>query len=238
MAEPSPEIILRAKQGDTEALTELIYSQQHYVYRIAMGVLKNPEDAADVTQEAFIRVFRSLTQYKGESRFTTWLYRLVVNLARDELRRRGRQVPVVTADDELDYDPFAAIADDSRWSNPEQALVVSETQQRVRDALEQLEEQYRLALTLYYFDDLKYQDIAEILDLPLNTIKSHIRRGKERLLHLIRMQEPEYPEHPTEKQVHETLPPGDPESGHLYIANRAIGTLAQLTTQPERRGTI
>ena len=67
-------------------------SQQQYVYSIAMSVLKHPEDAADLTQEAFVRLFRVLPQYNGESRFTTWLYRLVVNLGRDELRRRGRRV--------------------------------------------------------------------------------------------------------------------------------------------------
>lgn len=234
MAEPSPEIIARAKQGDPEALTELIYSQQHYVYRIAMGVLRNPDDAADVTQEAFLRVFRSLAQYQGESRFTTWLYRLVVNLARDELRRRGRQVPVVAADDELDYDPFATIADDSRWGNPEQMVALSETQQRIRAALEQLDEQYRLALTLYYFDDLKYQDIAEILDLPLNTVKSHIRRGKERLLHLLIKQE-RCPEHPR-KQEHPSAQPPTPENPELRYPS--IGALNHLEPQPEGGGAI
>jgi len=96
VAEPSAELIRRAQAGDPEALTHLVLSQQQYIYSIAMSVLKNPDDAADLTQEAFIRLFRALPQYNGESRFTTWLYRLVVNLGRDELRRRGRQAPLVS----------------------------------------------------------------------------------------------------------------------------------------------
>ncbi|HEU4325607.1 MAG TPA: sigma-70 family RNA polymerase sigma factor [Roseiflexaceae bacterium] len=190
MAEPSPDIIRRAQAGDRDALSQLIIGQQHYVYSIAMSVLKNPEDAADLTQEAFIRLFRALPQYNGESRFTTWLYRLVVNLGRDELRRRGRQVPVIPpVIDEDDQDPVSSVADEDRWADPARALDSQELREEVRRALSQLEEHYRLVLTLYYFDDMKYTDIAEVLDLPLNTVKSHIRRGKERLAALLQAEE-------------------------------------------------
>jgi RNA polymerase sigma-70 factor (ECF subfamily) len=188
LAEPPIELIRRAQAGDREALTQLILSQQHYVYSIAMSVLKNPDDAADLTQDAFVRLVRALPQYNGESRFTTWLYRLVVNLGRDELRRRGRQVPTVAAeaDDDDELDPLAAVADDDRWADPALALDSQELRDEVRRALAKLDEHYRLVLTLYYFDDMKYTDIAEVLNLPLNTVKSHIRRGKERLAALLR----------------------------------------------------
>ncbi|NJN16400.1 MAG: sigma-70 family RNA polymerase sigma factor [Oscillochloris sp.] len=191
MAEPSREVILHAQQGDPQALSQLVLSQQHYVYSIAMSVLKQPEDAADLTQEAFIRLFRALPQYNGESRFTTWLYRLVVNMCRDELRRRGRQVPVMPAmaNDEEETDQVAGVADTDRWSDPEQALDSQELRTQVRQALDQLEEHYRLVLTLYYFQDMKYNDIADVLDIPLNTVKSHIRRGKERLAMILETQE-------------------------------------------------
>jgi len=183
-------MIRRAQAGESEALTQLIMSQQHYVYSIAMSVLKNPDDAADLTQDAFIRLVRALPQYTGESRFTTWLYRLVVNLGRDELRRRGRQVPIAPPSDEPeDQDPIASVADDDRWADPEQALDSQELRSEVRRALAQLDEHHRLVLTLYYFDDMKYTDIAEVLDMPLNTVKSHIRRGKERLAALLSAQE-------------------------------------------------
>jgi RNA polymerase sigma-70 factor, ECF subfamily len=189
LAEPTPELIRRAQAGDPEALSQLVLGQQHYVYSIAMSVLKHPDDAADLTQEAFIRLFRALPQYNGESRFTTWLYRLVVNLGRDELRRRNRQVPLAPpAPEEDEADPVASVADDDRWSDPAQALDSQELRASVRQALGQLEEHHRLVLTLYYFDDMKYTDIAEVLDLPLNTVKSHIRRGKERLAALLEAQ--------------------------------------------------
>jgi len=137
-----------------------------------------------------MRLFRALPQYNGESRFTTWLYRLVVNLGRDELRRRGRQVPMVPpVADEEGQDDLSSVADDDRWADPSLALDSRELRDDVRRALSQLEEHYRLVLTLYYFDDMKYNDIAEVLDIPLNTVKSHIRRGKERLAALLQAQE-------------------------------------------------
>ncbi len=190
MAEPSIDVIRRAQAGEPDALTQLILSQQHYVYSIAMGVLKNPEDAADLTQDAFVRLMRALPQYTGESRFTTWLYRLVVNLGRDVLRKRGRQVPVALPNDDAeDQDPMSSVADDDRWADPARALDSQELRADVRRALAQLDEHHRLALTLYYFDDMKYTDIAEVLDMPLNTVKSHIRRGKDRMAALLAAQE-------------------------------------------------
>jgi len=188
VAEPTGECVRRAQAGDPAAIAELIGSQQHYVYSIAMSVLHQPEDAADLTQEAFVRLLRVLPQYNGESRFTTWLYRMVVNLGRDELRRRGRQVPIFTASDNGDdevVDPLDSVAADDRWGDPARALGDNELQTAVRRALNQLDPHYRMALTLFYLDDMKYTDIAEVLDLPLNTVKSHIRRGKERLAILL-----------------------------------------------------
>jgi RNA polymerase sigma-70 factor (ECF subfamily) len=216
VAEPSRELIALAKQGNQQALSQLVQSQQHYVYSIAMSVLKHPEDAADLTQEAFIRLFRTITQYHGESRFTTWLYRLVVNLCRDELRRRGRQLPIQPppTDDE-EGDRLTAVADDDRWIDPAQALDSQELRVQVRQALSQLEEPYRLVLVLYYFEDMRYADIAEILDMPLNTVKSHIRRGKERLVTILESQE----RPPTRKVVAQprSNPPHDPFSGMMPI---------------------
>ncbi len=209
MAEPTGECIRRAQAGDPAAITELIQSQQHYVYSIAMSVLHQPEDAADLTQEAFVRLLRVLPQYNGESRFTTWLYRMVVNLGRDELRRRGRQVPVFVAPetpDEETLDPLDTVAADDRWGDPVRALGDDELRGAVRHALAQLEPHYRMALTLFYFDDMKYTDIAEVLDMPLNTVKSHIRRGKDRLAVLLQ----EYNEAAPARLSEKAATPGRP----------------------------
>jgi len=189
VAEPTAELIKLAQRGDRDALEQLVMSQQHYVFSLAMTVFHNADDAADLTQEVFIRLYRAIGQYNGESRFTTWLYRMVINLGRDELRRRKRQVQQILpstdqGDDERDL--IGQVPDTSSAS----VLEHKELGQALRLVIDQLEPQYRQALTLFYFEDLKYQDIADIMDIPLNTVKSHIRRGKERMADLISTQYP------------------------------------------------
>jgi RNA polymerase sigma-70 factor (ECF subfamily) len=146
--------------------------------------MHNPADAADMTQEAFVRLLRSLGTYRAETKFTTWLYRLVTNICLDGLRRRGR--PVESLDDtgssnEDTQSVGERLADSDRWTQPEQELELRESATAVRAALNELPAAQRLALTLHYFEDMRYEDIAETMHLPLNTVKSHIRRGKERL---------------------------------------------------------
>ncbi len=184
MGEPSPALVQRAQAGDPAALSALVQSQQTYVYSIAMSLMHNPADAADMTQEAFVRLLRSLGTYRAETKFTTWLYRLVTNICLDGLRRRGR--PVESLDDSGSPGDEAQsagerLADNDRWTQPEQELALRESATEVRQALAELPPAQRLALTLHYFEDMRYEDIAETMHLPLNTVKSHIRRGKERL---------------------------------------------------------
>jgi len=186
MAEPSAALVRRAQAGDRDALSTLVQSQQTYVYSIAMSLMHNPADAADMTQEAFIRLMRSLGTYRAETKFTTWLYRLVTNIYLDGLRRRGR--PVDSLDEpssgQLGEDAQTSgerLADTDRWTQPEQELELRESATEVRTALASLPAAQRLALTLHYFEDQRYEDIADVMGLPLNTVKSHIRRGKERL---------------------------------------------------------
>jgi len=181
MAEPSIQVIRRAQAGDEAALTELVQGQQNYVYSIAMGIFRNPEEAADVTQDAFLHLFRVLPTFRGETRFTTWLYRLVVNLCYDELRRRRhRPVPAEEAEAALER-----VADSAPWADPHLGAVRAEVQAQVREALWQIDESYRVVLVLYYFRDLKYREIARITGLPINTVKSHIYRGKAQLAELL-----------------------------------------------------
>ncbi len=172
-------LIQRAQSGDATAMGELIASQQTYVYSVAIGIMRNQPDAMDMTQEAFLRVLRVLPTYRGETKFTTWLYRLVANVCLDELRRRGRLPRSFGQDgtrpsveDVWETDPLA---------QPEAFVSAAETAREVRQALAALTTAQRLALTLYYFEDMRYEDIAQVMDLPLNTVKSHIRRAKQRL---------------------------------------------------------
>ena len=185
MAEPEGELVRRAQAGDGRALVALVESQQSYVYSIARSLMGNDADAADMTQEAFIRVLRSLAGFRGETKFTSWLYRLTTNVCMDEFRRRGH--PAISLDgDEPDISPGARLADDDPWNQPEHRLTQREAAEEVREALAALPPQQRLALTLHYFQDMRYEDIAGIMDLPINTVKRHLRRGKERLAAILR----------------------------------------------------
>src|ERR687886_1508378 len=195
MAEPSPALVRRAQAGDREALSALVQSQQTYVYSIAMSIMHTPADAADMTQEAFVRLLRSLGTYRGETRFTTWLYRLVTNICLDGLRRRGRPVESLDMPGLNDDGPTAGerLVDTDRWTHPEEEVELRESASEVRAALARLPTPQRVALTLHYFQDMRYEDIAETMGLPLNTIKSHIRRGKERMALLLQAAPPEEP---------------------------------------------
>src|SRR5258706_4600261 len=132
MAEPSPALVRRAQAGDRAALSSLVQSQQTYVYSIAMSLMHNPADAADMTQEAFIRLMRSLGTYRAETKFTTWLYRLVTNICLEGLRRRGR--PIGSLDEpSTGHGGGGAetsgqrLAGNERWNQAEQEHQLSES---------------------------------------------------------------------------------------------------------------
>lgn len=181
MAEPLSETIQRAQAGDQAAIAQLVTEQQRYVYSIAMTITKDPTDAADLTQDALIRLIRAIGSYRGETKLSTWLYRLVVNLGIDRMRRRGAP-PIRLDDDDADIDVASENPDHDVAGVAERG----EEAQLVRAAVAQLPDAQRLALTLHYFEDLRYEDIADVMGLPINTVKSHIRRGKERLAVLLR----------------------------------------------------
>src|SRR5947209_17125844 len=140
MAEPSAALVRRAQAGDRAALSALVQSQQSYVYSIAMSLMHNPADAADMTQDAFIRLMRSLGTYRAETKFTTWLYRLVTNICLDGLRRRGRPVdsldePTIGQSGDDAQTAGERLADTDRWTQPEQEVALRESASEVRAAL-------------------------------------------------------------------------------------------------------
>jgi RNA polymerase sigma-70 factor, ECF subfamily len=180
MPEPLSETIRRARAGDQAAIATLVAEQQRYVYSIAMTITRDPTDAADLTQDALIRFIRAIGSYRGETKLSTWLYRLVVNLGIDRMRRRG--APPIRLDDEgVDVD----VASDDPIDDVAAVAERAEQAQIVRAAVSKLPDAQRLALTLHYFEDQRYEDIAEVMGVPINTVKSHIRRGKERLAVLL-----------------------------------------------------
>src|SRR3954471_8933381 len=141
MAEPLPETIRRAQAGDQAAIAALVAEQQRYVYSIAMSITHNPADAADLTQDALIRFIRAIGSYRGETKLSTWLYRLVVNLGIDRLRRRGAP-PIRLDDDGVDID----VASDNPSDDIPALVERGEEAAVVRAAVARLPEAQRLAL--------------------------------------------------------------------------------------------
>lgn len=169
------ELIRRAKKGDSDAFRLLVEEYQTAVYRLALRMC-GESGAEDAAQEAFVAAWRGLPRFRGECRFSTWLYRLTTNAAIDYLRREQKQ----RTDGDLDDLP---LADDS--PSPQEQAERSETQQRVRKALAALSEEHRQILLLRYMQELDYGEIAQALHISEGTVKSRINRAKARLRELL-----------------------------------------------------
>src|SRR5579859_1731730 len=182
------DLIRRAQAGEHEALTHLVEVYQGPVYSLALAVMRDRADAADMTQETFVRLLRSLGAYRGNgSNFTSWVHRLTINICLDALRRRQRS-PISSLEQQAESMREPASAD--VWEQPEWRLEWRESASEVRSALAELPRPQREALTLHYLEDRPYDEIAASMGVPLNTVKSHILRGKERMLRLLGARQP------------------------------------------------
>lgn len=173
-------IVQQVLEGNTNAFEELVLEYEKKVYNVALRILGNREDAADMTQEAFIKAFNSLSGFRGDSKFSVWLTRIVSNLCLDFLRSRSRRptVSLSVEDDEGD-DVQLDIADVSQ--SPELLLERSLTRESVRRGLKALPEDYREILLLREIQGLSYDEIAEALNIEVGTVKSRIFRGRKKL---------------------------------------------------------
>lgn len=177
-------IITRVLDGDTNAFEALVIENQRQVYTLALKMLGNEEDAYDLSQDAFIKAFKNLSKFRGDSKFSVWLYRLTSNLCLDFLRSRKRRPTVSTsfANDE-DEERELEIPDE-RFS-PEGVLEKNELRRSVNAALESLPEDYRQIIILREINGLSYDEIAEVLSLELGTVKSRIFRARKKLCSII-----------------------------------------------------
>jgi RNA polymerase sigma-70 factor (ECF subfamily) len=168
-----PDVLLAAaRRGDHDALEALLRSVHDRMAAVARRMLRDPGDAADCTQEALIRVVRGLAGFDGRSSFSTWCHRIVATTALDELRRRGRR-PVTVP--ETDREPL------STESTPEQASLDALALADIDSALARLPEEFRQAVVLSDVADLDYPTIAEMLEVPVGTVKSRVARGRAQL---------------------------------------------------------
>ncbi|MGV3724620.1 MAG: RNA polymerase sigma factor [Actinomycetota bacterium] len=164
-------LIQAFRAGDEAAFDRLFAKHQEYVFNICLGIVANPDDARDCTQETFLRVYRKVAEFRAEAAFSTWLYRVTVNVCVGHLRKRSR-VGVASLEDEN----VREIADDGAelWTGP-----VREVDERlVREVVAELPEDYRVLLVLRYFQDLSYDEMVQVLGYNMSQLKVKLHRAR------------------------------------------------------------
>lgn len=173
-------VITRVLGGDANAFETLVLEYQKQVYNQALRLLDNEEDALDASQDAFLRAYRSLGGFRGESKFSVWLYRLTSNICIDKIRGRKRQQTVSLTVANEDEEPRDQEIPDER-SDPAAVLDSAETLRAVADGLNSLSEDYRQILILREINGLSYDEIGSVLQLEVGTVKSRIFRARRQL---------------------------------------------------------
>ena len=167
-------LIRAAQSGDRDALITLLREIENDVYRTAYYILNNEQDAHDAAQEALIRIYTKINSYEEKAQFKTWVQRIVTNICIDKFRRNK---PTVSIDEhELVFEGK---------ENVEREVMSGYIAQDIREAIEQLPEHHRTVIVLRYLQDFSYNEIADCLNLPLNTVKSYLFRARQQLQHLL-----------------------------------------------------
>jgi RNA polymerase sigma-70 factor (ECF subfamily) len=182
--EDEKKLIQKSKSGDLNSFETLIKTYQKMAYNVAYRIMGNEEDAKDMTQEALIKVYRNIGNFRMDSSFSTWLYRIVMNTCKDELRKRKVKVisidqPIETGDGQMQME----IEDEGR--KPDEILVSKETQNEVHEALQEVSEKNRIVVVLRDIKGFSYSEISDIIDVPVGTIKSRISRGRQELKNVL-----------------------------------------------------
>ena len=172
------ELVTRAKAGDPDAFGQLMEQNQNRIYSLALRMVGNPEDAADLTQDAFLSAWRNLDGFQGEASFSTWLYRLTSNACIDFLRKEKRKRAAGTVLYLDDTEEGASLDLPDYDADPHKQLEQSEVQQCITDCMDALSEEHRKVLSLREISGLSYTEIADILGLEEGTVKSRIARAR------------------------------------------------------------
>lgn len=172
------EIIRRVQNGDKNAFNLLVRKYQHKVASLVSRYVSSQGDVADVVQEAFIKAYRALANFRGDSAFYTWLYRIAVNSAKNYLVSQGRKPPAsdIDAEDAEFYDNADALRENA---SPESLALSEEIKQTVFNTIESLPDDLRTAITLREIEGMSYDEIAEIMGCPVGTVRSRIFRARE-----------------------------------------------------------
>ena len=181
------QLVARVQKGDSRAFDMLVLKYQHKIFSLISRYVRDADEVQDVAQEAFIKAYRSLPGFRGDSAFYTWLYRIAINTAKNHLVARARRPP--GSDVELeDAEYFESGGGLRTIDTPENTLFGEELKAVVQDAISALSEDLRTAITLREFDGLSYEDIADIMDCPVGTVRSRISRAREAIDVLVRKQ--------------------------------------------------
>ena len=175
MAWTDEELVARSVQGDTESFNELVLRWERSIYALAYRVLGREEDAQDVCQETFLRAFRGLAAFKGQAKFSSWLYRIALNLCRDAMRRE-RRTPLIAVPEGIDPAEMAG-QQPSLAPSVEDLVAQAELSRHVALAMRRLPEDQRTAILLKEYHGLTFQEIADIMGCPLSTAKTRLYQG-------------------------------------------------------------
>lgn len=172
------ELVRRVQAGDQSAFNLLVLKYQHRVLKLVGRFVNDPTEAEDVAQEAFLKAYRALASFRGDSAFYTWLYRIAINTAKNALVSQRRR-PVDFDLDLQDPDQYERQAKLKEADTPEGVLLTDEIRTVVEEAMEQLPEDLRTAIVLRELEGLSYEEIAEAMDCPVGTVRSRIFRARE-----------------------------------------------------------
>ncbi len=180
------ELVLRAQNGDQRAFELLVVKYQRRIVRLLSRMIRDQNEIEDVTQEAFIKAYRALPSFRGESAFYTWLYRIAINTAKNYLSTLGRR-PILSAEyEDEDGDTVDAAALVPDFHTPETELSNKQIVSTVNEAVDALPDELREAITLREMDGMSYDEIALAMDCPIGTVRSRIFRAREAIASRLR----------------------------------------------------
>ena len=174
MASTDEELVARSRGGDLDSFNQLVLRWERPIYALAYRVIGREEDARDVAQETYLRAFRALAGFKGQAKFSSWLYRITLNLCRDWIRRE-RRAPVAQAPEGVDLLELASSAEPTE--TVEDLVSRRELGRAVAKAMSTLPDEQRTAIVLKEYHGLTFQEIADLLDCPLSTVKTRLYQG-------------------------------------------------------------
>lgn len=171
-------LIHEVQQGNKHAFDTLVLKYQYRVFKLVARYINDPSEVLDVTQEAFIKAYKAIDHFRGDSSFYTWLYRIAVNTAKNHLISRGRRVP--ESEYEIsEIEQFLSKANVKEYSTPERTLIYDEMEHMLFDIIDDLPSDLRTAIMLREIEGLTYEEIAEVMGCPVGTVRSRIFRARE-----------------------------------------------------------